>query len=80
MNVHICNIEKRNVFIGMIEKLGLDLCVVSETWFREGSGNGLMREALEGSNLVWFGRDRSEQKTWTGDGGGLGELSFLWLR
>ena len=82
MNVHICNIEKRNVFIGMIEKLGLDLCVVSETWFREGSGNGLMREALEGSNLVWFGRDRSEQKTWTGDGGvvvrkGIGEVSII---
>ena len=96
INVHIGNKARRNELVGLLSWIGIDLCVVSETWFREDSGERLMNESLENSEYGWSGRDRQKQKTWTGDGGvgivvkkGIGEVSvakvskeydMLWLR
>lgn len=70
MNVHLSNERNRNVFVGAMSTLEVDVCVVTETWFREGLGDKVMEKALEGSSFQWFGRDRKDQKSWFGDGGG----------
>jgi len=49
--------------------VGIDLCVVTETWFRDESGDRLMSKSLNESKYEWYGRDRRDQKSWTGDGG-----------
>jgi hypothetical protein len=84
INVHIGKKERRNEIIGMLSWIGIDLCVVTETWFREGSGDRLMSESLENSEYEWYGRDRRVQKSWSGDGGvgvivrkGIGEVSIM---
>ncbi len=69
MNVHLSNERNRNVFVGAMSTLEVDVCVVTETWFREGLGDNVMERSLEGSSFQWFGRDRKDQKSWFGDGG-----------
>lgn len=69
MNVHLGREENRKVFVGMVSMVGLDVCVVTETWFREGEGDRQMGKTLEESNYLWFGRDRKNQRSWAGDGG-----------
>jgi len=96
MNVHIGKEENRNVFVGAVSSIAkLDMCVVTETWFREGEGEKIMERTLAESEYGWFGRDRKSQKRWYGDGGvgvlvkkGIGECKvakvskehdMLWL-
>jgi len=49
MNVHLGKEEKRKVFLGAVSSLvRVDVCVVTETWFREGQGEAMMSTPLEG--------------------------------
>ena len=55
MNVHLSHERNRNIFLGAMSTLEVDVCVVTETWFREGLGDKVMENALEGSSFQWFG-------------------------
>ncbi len=63
INVHIGNKVRRNELVGLLSWIGIDLCVISETWFREESGERLMNESLENSEYEWYGLDRKKQTT-----------------
>lgn len=63
-------VAKRQVFYAWVDQVvRLDICVVTETRFREGVGDSLMAEVIDEEEFSWFGRDRRKQRSLTGDGG-----------
>ena len=70
MNIHLSRIEKRRIFYDYItNEVEIDICVVSETKFREGQGGRRMREVIDPKIFTWFGRDRRHQRSRGGEGG-----------
>ena len=67
MNIHLCSSYRRNLFYGMFGMLNLDVCVVSETWFKEGID--YMNKLIDNDKYVWFSRERQKQKARSGEGG-----------
>ena len=63
MNVHLCKESKRNIFCGLISMAAdLDICVVTETWFKQGRAN-VMEIALDQDRYLWFSRERKNQRS-----------------
>lgn len=60
MNVHIGNEYNRKVLLGMVSMLKLDVCVITETWLREGDGDRVMIRV----SVVWKRPERSEELDW----------------
>ena len=39
MNIHVGTEQQRNLFCGLIKLLNLDICIITETWLKEGRSN-----------------------------------------
>jgi len=68
MNVHLCSDYNRNIFYGIVQKIGLDICVVTETWFTWNTSSKIM-ESTFGSDFNWFGRERKISNNKRNSGG-----------
>src|SRR4051812_17967354 len=68
MNVHLKSIPKRSDFYGLFQFAKLDIVVVIETWFENGTSKKLMGNLL-GNSFQWFGKEREEQFSSRGSGG-----------
>ena len=69
MNVHICKEDNRKRLFGLISiGIDLDVCVVTETWIKEGRANEVVQDFDE-KRYSWFSRERKHQKSHSGDGG-----------
>jgi len=64
--------EKRKLFIAFLKYVNIDICVVSETRFKEGKGDESMAKVVDSEQFLWVGRDRKKQRSRSGDGGGGG--------
>lgn len=79
--------------MGMVERVELDICGVTETWMKESRG----AEGLGDGDYHWIGKERRRQKSWSGDGGvgilvrkrlgtpqrvegGAEDLDVLWIK
>ena len=51
----------------MICTVNLDICVVTETWFKEDID--YMSQVIDKEKYVWFSRERQKQKARNGEGG-----------
>src|SRR5690349_11332524 len=70
MNVHLSRLDKRRDFYAFLcNTVQIDICVVSETKLREGEGKEKMVEVIDGEVFEWFGRERKQQRSKSGEGG-----------
>ena len=58
----------------MVQDVGVDICVLSETWLTEGLAQKQMDKVF-GSEFIWFGRERKVRKRASGGVGILGRKS-----
>ncbi len=70
MNVHLRKDYNRNILYGLIQKIKLDICILTETWFLQNTSSKLMEKTF-GSDFTWFGRERLNDKY---SRGGIGIL------
>ena len=82
MNIHLCSNYKRDLWYGMVCMLDLDVCVVTETWIKEGVN--LVSKTIDNRQYQWFSRERQKQKARSGEGGvgvlvkrNIGEVSVV---
>ena len=73
LNSHLRSEPNRCYLYGIVEELKVDICVLTETWFEDGTSETLMSKIF-GDDFVWFGSERKEQKKKSGSGG-LGILA-----
>ena len=64
INAHLQKERNRSLLYGIIEDVKVDICVVSETFFRDNSSR--MIEKVFGSDFMWFGRERKIRKRASG--------------
>ena len=57
------------MFCGLMNMINIDICVVTETWFKEGKSEGDMRSTMNKNKYQWFSRERKKQKARSGEGG-----------
>ena len=53
----------------MCTVLDLDICAVTETWFKENRGERDMKSTIDVEKYQWIGRERKNQRSCSGDGG-----------
>ncbi len=68
MNIHVCSEYRRELFLGLTQSIDIDVCVVTETWIKEGKSN-IILASLDRNRYVWFSRERERQKAPSGEGG-----------
>ena len=51
----------------MVCMLDLDICVVTETWVKEGVNS--VSKTIDPNKYAWFSRERQKQKAMSGEGG-----------
>jgi hypothetical protein len=66
-----------------VESLNIDILVITETWFDDGTSINIMKKSF-GTEFIWYGHDKPEQKSWSGSGGigillrrNIGEISLI---
>jgi endonuclease/exonuclease/phosphatase family metal-dependent hydrolase len=70
LNIHLGRFEKRQIVYSWVSRIvKLDVCVITETRFREGVGDSLMGEVINPEEYAWYGRDRKAQRSLSGEGG-----------
>lgn len=68
MNIHVCSEYRRNLFCGLISMINLDICIITETWIKEGNSK-IMLNGIDSKKYEWVSREREKQKTDSGEGG-----------
>ena len=68
INIHVGSEYKRNLMYNLIDVTKLDVCVITETWIKEGRGEEF-NKVIENEIFVWYSRERKEQKRRNGEGG-----------
>ena len=57
------------MFCGLMNMINIDICVITETWFKEGKSERDMRSSMNKNKYQWFSRERKKQKARSGEGG-----------
>jgi len=44
INVHVCAEYRRKLFVDLLDMVDIDVCVVTETWLKEGRLNQFLKQ------------------------------------
>src|SRR3954470_23776029 len=58
----------KKLTLGLLTIISLDVCVITETWLKEGRGSEF-KKVIKNDEYEWFSRERNNQKARSGEGG-----------